>query len=74
MDISIQDIICELKVNQDRINKFTLRFLNKDTEMKFKRLSKLNWFKFERIKLGLSLIFLEVFALLIYSLTHGEEI
>lgn len=41
MDIAIQDIICELKVNQDRINKWTLRFLNKDTEMKFKRMSKL---------------------------------
>lgn len=63
-------MICELKVNSDKINRLTLRFLNKDTEMKFKRMSKLRWIKFEKLKLGLSLIFLEVFALIIYILTY----
>ncbi|CAD8169381.1 unnamed protein product [Paramecium pentaurelia] len=74
MDIAIQDVICELKVNSDKINRLTLRFLNKDTEMKFKRMSKLRWIKFEKLKLGLSLIFLEVFALIIYILTYQTDI
>ena len=42
--------------------------------MKFKRLSKLSWIKFERLKVSLSLIFLESVALIIYALSHKTNI
>lgn len=40
--------------------------MNKDTEMKFKRLSKILWLKFERYKLILFMIFLEAIAVILY--------
>lgn len=63
-----------LKVNSDKINHFTLRFMNKDTEMKFKRVSKILWLSYERYKLGLSLFFLEVMAILIYTFYNLEDL
>lgn len=44
--------------------------MNKDTEMKFKRLSKILWIKFERYKLILSLILLEGIAIISYIVTN----
>lgn len=47
--------------------------MNKDTEMKFKRLSKILWLKFERYKLILYLIFLETFAVILYVVYNIED-
>lgn len=62
-----------LKVTQDKVNPFTLKFMNKDTEMKFKRISKILWLKFERYKLMLFLIFLEVLAIIIYVVNNIDD-
>ena len=37
-----------IKVNQDKLNSITLRFMNKETEMKFKRLAKITWLHIEK--------------------------
>lgn len=55
-----------LKVNQDKVNPFTLKFMNRDTEMKFKRLSKILWLKLEKYKSIFTLLFLEIIALILY--------
>lgn len=47
--------------------------MNKDTEMKFKRLSKILWLKFERYKLILFMIFLEAIAVILYVIYNIEE-
>jgi hypothetical protein len=47
--------------------------MNKDTEMKFKRISKILWLKFERYKLVLFLIFLEVLAVILYVVNNIDD-
>ncbi|CAD8108619.1 unnamed protein product [Paramecium sonneborni] len=75
LDLSIQEMVSgtNLKVNQDKVNPYTLKFMNKDTEMKFKRLSKILWLKFERYRLILTLLFLEIIAIvlfIVYNIDH----
>ncbi|CAD8192211.1 unnamed protein product [Paramecium pentaurelia] len=68
LDISIQEMVSgsNLKVNQDKVNPLTLKFMNKDTEMKFKRLSKILWLKLEKYKSIFTLFFLEIIAIILY--------
>ena len=48
------------------MNPLTLKFMNKDTEMKFKRLSKILWLKMEKYKLIFTLLFLEIVTIIFY--------
>lgn len=48
--------------------------MNKDTEMKFKRVSKIIWLNYERYKLALSLFFLEVIAILLYIFYNIDNV
>ncbi|CAD8127655.1 unnamed protein product [Paramecium sonneborni] len=68
LDISIQEMVSgsNLKVNQDKVNPFTLKFMNKDTEMKFKRLQKILLLKLEKYKLMFTLLFLEIVTLILF--------
>ncbi|CAK69401.1 unnamed protein product (macronuclear) [Paramecium tetraurelia] len=75
LDISIQEMVSgsNLKVNQDKVNPFTLKFMNKDTEMKFKRLSKILWLKLEKYKSIFTLLFLEIIAIILYVVNNLNQ-